>query len=533
MSELTDELDAPPPKGLAWGLWKRILGTAMRRRGPAAILIVAGVAIALIESFRPTLNAWLFDEAVTHGTSTRFWLYAGIWAGTALAFAFTVWIFIAAAGKLSAGLAFDLREHAFERLQQLPFGWFDRRPTGWLVSRLTSDCSKVSGIAPWVILDAFWATATVIGSAAFMIALDWRVALWMLTLLPILGVAAAVFQKRLLHSSRLVRRTNSRITVAFNESIAGVRTTKSLAREHESDAEFSALAAEMEAHSFRNGVQGSVFVPVVMSLSFLGVGIALWQGGMRVEVAGLTPGELIAFMQYALLFTWPMIDASQRVVDLLSAQAAAERVQSLIDAVPEIQDSPEVRARVEAASTVAAASAGRAAGAAGRNANAAIDGGAPRIRRITFEHVDFAYLAGQPVLRDFSLDVHAGESIALVGPTGAGKTTIVNLAGRFYEPTGGRILLDGVDMRERALAWHQGRLGVVQQSSWLRNASVMENIRYGRLDATDDEVLAAAHAVGADEFVARLDGNWKFVVGEGGERLSLASASSSAWRGRS
>jgi ATP-binding cassette subfamily B protein len=510
MSELQDELDAPPPRGIALGLWARIFRTAVRRRGPAIVLIVAGLAIALIESFRPTLNAWLFDEALQHGTTPRFWWLAGVWGGSAVAFAFTVWFFIAAAGRLSAGLAYDLRESAFERLQELPFSWFDRRPTGWLVSRLTSDCSKVSGIAPWVILDAFWATASVVGSAAFMLALDWRVALWMLMLLPLVGLAAAVFQRRLLHSSRLVRRTNSRITVAFNEGIAGVRTTKSLAREAESDREFGALAAEMEAHSYRNGVQGSVFVPVIMSLSFLGVAIALWRGGLRVEMGRLTPGELIAFMQYSLLFTWPMIDASQRVVDLLGAQAAAERVQGLVDAVPEIADSPAVAARVAAV---------RAAG--GPAPGQAPDGGAPRIRRITFEGVSFAYVPGEPVLRDFSLDVRAGESIALVGPTGAGKTTIVNLAGRFYEPTAGRILLDGVDMRERSLAWHQERLGVVQQNPWLRNASVLENIRYGRLDATDDEVVAAARAVGADEFVARLEGGWRFVVGEGGERLSL------------
>ncbi|MBL9140332.1 MAG: ABC transporter ATP-binding protein, partial [Phycisphaerae bacterium] len=509
MTELTDELDAPPPKGLALGLWKRIFATALRRRTPAITLSVSGVVIALVESFRPTLNAWLFDEAITHGTTTQFWWYAAAWAGTALLFALTVWVFISAAGRLSAGLAFDLRERAFERLQQLPFGWFDRRPTGWLVSRLTSDCSKVSGIAPWIILDTFWAFATIVGSAIFMVMLDWYVALWMLGLLPLLAIAAAVFQKRLLHSSRHVRRMNSKITVAFNESIAGVRTTKSLAREQESDREFSTLAAEMEHYSFRNGVQSSVFVPVVMSLSFLGVGIALWQGGVRVEVASLTPGELIAFMQYSLLFTWPMIDASQRVVDLLGAQAAAERVQSLIDSVPEIQDSPEVRARVLA---VRAEREDSGLPTAAASASRAFDGGAPRIRRITFENVSFAYVPGEPVLADFSLDVRAGESIALVGPTGAGKTTIVNLAGRFYEPTAGRILLDGVDMRERALSWHQGRLGVVQQSSWLRNASVMENIRYGRLDASDEEVLAAAHAVGADEFVARLDGGWKFVV---------------------
>ncbi len=510
MSAPQDDLDAPPPTGLALGLWRRIFGVALRRRRAAAILISAGVLIALIESFRPTLNARMFDEAVAHGTTPRFWWMVAAWGGMSAAFGASVWLFIGAAGRLSAGLAFDLRQDAFARLQQLPFAWFDRRPTGWLVSRLTSDCSKVSGIAPWVILDAFWATAIILGSATFMLIMEWRVAVWLLGLLPLLAVAAAVFQKRLLHSSRLVRRTNSRITASFNEAIAGVRTTKSLAREAESDAEFSRLAAEMEAHSFRNGVQSSVFVPVVMSMSFLGVAIALWRGGLRVEAGGLTPGELIAFMQYALLFTWPMIDASQRVVDLLGAQAAAERVQSLIDTVPEIQDSPQVRARVEAV---------RAAG--GPRDGEAIDGGAPRIRTITFDRVSFEYVVGEPVLKEFSLEVRAGESIALVGATGAGKTTIVNLAARFYEPTHGRILLDGVDMRERALAWHQGRLGVVPQHPWLRHVSVLENIRYGRLDAGDDEVRAAARAVGADEFVQRLEGGWDFVVGEGGERLSL------------
>ncbi|MFO0783082.1 MAG: ABC transporter ATP-binding protein [Phycisphaerales bacterium] len=510
MSALQDDLDGPPPKGLALGLWRRVLGTALKRREAAAILIGAGVAVAILESFRPTLNAWLFDEAATHGTTPRFWWLVAAWASTAVIFAVSVWAFIAAAGRLSAWLAFELRERAFDRLQTLPFAWFDRRPTGWLVSRLTSDCGKVSGIAPWVILDAFWATAVVGGSATFMLLLDWRVALWMMALLPILAFAAAFFQRRLLHSSRLMRRTNSRITASFNESIAGVRTTKSLAREAASDAEFQVLAGEMEEHSFRNAFQSSVFVPFVLSTSFLGVGIALWRGGLRVEVGGLTPGQLIAFMQYALLFTWPMIDASQRIVDLLGAQAAAERVQSLIDTVPEIQDSPAVRARVEAVAAAGGPAPGQ-----------ALDGGAPRIRTITFERVQFWYVPGEPVLQDFDLTVKAGETIALVGPTGAGKTTIVNLAGRFYEPTAGRILLDGVDMRERALAWHQGRLGVVQQSPWLRNVSILENLRYGRLDATEQEIMAAARAVGADEFIQRLEKQWHFVVGEGGERLSL------------
>ncbi|MFO0963405.1 MAG: ABC transporter ATP-binding protein [Phycisphaerales bacterium] len=508
MSAPQDDLDAPPPRTLAVGLWKRILARVLRHRSPLLWLIGPGLGIAVLESTRPMLNAAMIDEAIAHGMSARFWWLTAGWGAMALGFGVGVFLFIRAAGRLSAGLAFDLREAAFERLQELPFGYYDRRPTGWLVSRITGDCGKVSGIAPWVILDAFWATTVVSGSAICMLVLDWRIALWILGLFPVLAAAAFLFQSRLLHSSRLVRRTNSRITAFFGEAIAGVRTTKSLAREPAADAEFGALAGEMEAYSYRNAVQASVFVPVVTSISFLGVGLAIWRGGAAAQTGDLSPGSLVALMQYALLFTWPVIDASQRIVDLLSAQAAAERVQELIDTVPAIQDSPQVLERIEAARRE------------GRDAQAP-DGGAPRIERIRFEGVRFEYVPGEPVLQDFTLEVAAGETIALVGPTGAGKSTIVNLAARFYEPTGGRILLDGVDMRERPLAWHQGRFGVVQQSPWLRNVSVLENIRYGRLEASDEQVIAAARAVGAAEFVERLEGRWDFVVGEHGERLSL------------
>ena len=507
MSELQDDLDAPAPSRLAVGLWRRMLGTALQERRAAVTLVSAGVMIAAIESARPLLNAAMIDEAISNGMGTRFAWLAGFWGALALLFGLGVFLFIRAAGRISAGLAYTLREQAFARLQELQFGYFDRRPTGWLVSRITSDCGKVSGIAPWIILDTFWATTIVGGSAACMMWLDWHVARWMLLLLPMLAALAVAFQSRLLRSSRLVRRSNSRITAYFSEGIAGVRTTKSLAREAAADGEFAALAGEMEEHSIRNSFQAAVFVPVVTSASFLGVAIALWKGGVRVQAGEMTPGTLVAFMQYALLFTWPIIDASQRVVDLLSAQAAAERVQSLIDTVPEIKDSEAVRARIAAAGQAAPGT--------------AADGGAARIARITFENVGFEYVAGEPVLREFTLEARAGQTIAFVGPTGAGKSTVVNLAARFYEPTSGRILLDGVDMRERPLAWHQGRLGVVQQSPWLRNASILENIRYGRLDATDAEVQAAAAAVGADTFVAGLEGGWNFVVGEGGERLSL------------
>jgi ATP-binding cassette subfamily B protein len=264
----------------------------------------------------------------------------------------------------------------------------------------------------------------------------------------------------------------------------------------------------------RNALQSAVYLPLVIVVGSVGVGLALWQGGVLAARAndvgagaGLSLGSLIAFMQFAVLFSMPIQELARRFTDLQAAQAAAERVQSLLDTEPQIADAPEVRAAIEA--QLAHPRPGR-----------AIDGGDERIETVEFDDVTFAYKGGPPVLEHFDLAVRAGEMIALVGPTGGGKSTIVSLVARFYEPTAGAIRVNGVDYRTRGLHWLQSNLGVVLQTPHLFSGTVRENIRYGQLDATDAEVEAAARLVDAHEFIIGLDGGYDAEVGEGGARLS-------------
>jgi ATP-binding cassette, subfamily B, bacterial len=411
---------------------------------------------------------------------------------------------IVLAGRLASSVSHDLRRAGFARLQELSFSYFDRRPVGWLVSRLTSDCDRIANLLPWFSLDLVWGPSLALGIAVAMFTIDAQLALVVLLIVPPLVLVSLVFQRRLLQSSRLLRRANSRITASIGEAVMGVRTTKSFAREADALDEFSILVAESRAHALRNAIQGAVFLPIVSTIGAVGVGLALWQGGVRTE-GDLSLGTLVAFMQFAALFHQPIEDVARRLADLQGAQAAAERVQGLLDTEPEIGDSPEV---------VAAIARARAQGAA------TIDGGRAEIDEIEFRDVWFAYGEGPWVLR--GIDVHAarGQTIALVGETGGGKTTVVSLLARFYEPTRGEILLDGVDQRARSLQWLQSSIGVVLQTPHLFSGSILENIRYGRDGATDDEVIAAAKLAHADEFVMRLPAGYATAVGEGGARLS-------------
>jgi len=337
-----------------------------------------------------------------------------------------------------------------------------------------------------------------------MLVIDAGLALWVLTIVPPLAVVSVLFQRRLLASAREMRRTNARITAAFNEAVAGVRTTKTLVREDDALVEFQGLSGQARAHAIRNALQGAVYLPIVMSLGAVGVGFALWHGGVRLGDE-LSLGTLVAFMQFAGLFHMPIEDVARRLADLQGAQAAAERVQGLLDTEPEVQDGPDVVAAMQGAE---------------RGPGLAIDGLPARIREIEFRGVSFAYTPGQPVLREVDLHVRAGQTIALVGETGGGKTTLVALLARFYELHEGTILLDGVDHRRRSLQWLQSSIGVVLQTPHLFSGTIAENIRYGRLEATHDEVVRAARLARADRFIDRLADGYASEVGEGGARLS-------------
>lgn len=493
---------------LNFKLWWRILRHLKNHRRWAIIMAVSGVVLALVDAAMPLMIGMMIDEATTNGATSALLTLGLIFGGLMIVFAATVWFFILAGGRLATGVAFDLRAGCFARLQELPFSFFDVRPTGWLVSRVTSDCAKISDRMPWVLLDVFWGSTMLASIIGAMLWIDTGLALWTMLVIPPLLIVTLFFKQRMLESSRMMRRTNSAITAGYSESIAGARTTKSLGRESLNLGEFDGLADSMFGHSLRNALQAAVYLPLVAMLGAIGVGVALWQGGVRIEEeTGLTLGMLIAFMEYAILFSMPIQELSARLADLQSAQAAAERVQGLLDEVPAIRDTREVRARMQQQASE-------------KRNDRASDGGDPIIDVIDFENVNFHYKPEEPILRNFNLHVQRGETIALVGPTGAGKSTIVNLVARFYEPISGQICINGIDYRERSLHWLQSQLGIVQQTPHLFTGSIRQNIRYGRLDASDADIEDAAKRAGAHGFITALDKSWEFDVGDGGQRLS-------------
>ncbi len=499
------------------GLWRRVLTHARPYRGALAGLAASGTVLAGIDSFLPRVTAWVIDEATTVGVGPGLTRSCLVYLVLVVALAALVWYFIVMAGRSATGYAHDIRRAAFGRLQELSFSFYDKRPLGWLMARVTSDSGRLASMIPWFLLDLVWGTSLLLGISVMMLLLNWRLALLVMVIVPPLAVVSVIFQRKLLRSQRAVRRANSQITAAFNETIMGVRTTKALVREDESLSEFQVLSTAMYRHSVRNALQAAVYLPIVLTLGSAGVGLALWHGGLAVG-SGMSVGTLVAFMQYAALFYIPIQELAERFTQLQSAQASAERLQGLIDTEPEITDSPEVLAAIErrrdAAADPAIAEGERACG------RTAIDGAENEIRTIAFENVSFAYKEGERVLSGFSLRVHAGETIALVGATGSGKSTIVGLLCRFYEPTAGSITINGVDYRKRSLTWLQSNLGIVLQSPHLFSGSVRDNIRYGRLDATDAEVIEAAKLVNADAFISALDQGYDTDVGEGGGRLS-------------
>ena len=489
-------------------IWGKLLRHARPYRGHVIGMVIVAATMSTCDNLLPFVNRQVVDSATGQGAHVPLWQSALAYLGLTFGMAVSVWIFIRLAGRIATGLSHDIRKAAFEKLQQLSFSYYDRRPVGWLVARLTADSDRLARIIAWgslEVLVGFW----VVGIAAvLMFSVNWQLALIVMAVVPPLAVASLYFKRRLLSSQREIRKFNSRITAAYNEGIAGHRTTKSLVREDENAAEFREVTGRMFEASRRNALLASLYVPVVITLGNVTVALALWAGGGMAVVGTISIGTLVLFLSYGGHMTWPIAEIARVFSDMQAAQAAAERVLDLLETQPEIQDSPEVLERL---------------GQFQRNVRpegVALDGYSQAIGEIEFRGVHFAYQQGKPVLSDFSLRVAPGETIALVGPTGGGKTTLVSLLCRFYEPTAGEILLGGIDYRRRSLRWLQGNLGVVLQSPHLFKGTVRENIRYGRLEASDEEVEAVARLVGAHDFIAALEKGYDSEVGEAGGRLS-------------
>jgi ATP-binding cassette subfamily B protein len=324
----------------------------------------------------------------------------------------------------------------------------------------------------------------------------------------VLGWVSSKFQRRILTSARKVRATNSRITGSYNEAIMGVLTSKAFVREQANLDEFENLTDTMYGASVLNLTQGAVYVPIVITLASLATGLALAMGGMDLLGDAIAIGTLVAFMAYTRHFFDPIEQLGHWFAEMQMAQASAERILSLIEADPTIKDSPTVLTALAQHSDTP------------ERVNYAPDGGAAEIQEIDLRHVGFFYDPASPVLTDINLTVQRGETVAIVGPTGGGKSTLVNVICRFYEPTSGQVLIDGLDYRNRSLHWLQSNLGMVLQNAHVFSGSIMENIRYGNLAASDEEVMDAARLAGAHEFVMAFEDGYASETGEGGSRLS-------------
>ena len=483
-----------------FSIWRRLLKFARPYRRDLIAIIIAMAITAAADIALPLLTKYAIDTYIAgnslQGLPGFMAVYAVIFGiqGALVAF------FVRKASKVEMYVSYDIRKEGFKRLQQLSFSFYDHTPVGYMMARMTSDVNRLSETIGWSLTDVAWSICFVLGVAGAMLAMNWRLALLVLVVLPPLAVVSLYFQKKILHYHRIIRRTNSRITGAFNEGITGAKTSKTLVREQANLEEFQVLTKEMYRSSVKSATFSAIYMPIVMVLGSIGTALALWQGGNIALLTGF--GTLAAFLSYTTQFFDPVQQLARIFAELQSAQAAAERVMNLVETAPEITDSQGVEAIY---GDVFAPK---------RENWEKIEG------RVTFKHTGFAYQSGERVLEDFNLDVRPGERIALVGETGAGKSTIVNLLCRFYEPTEGQILIDGKDYRARSQLWLQSNLGYVLQSPHLFSGTIADNIRYGNRSASLEQVRRAARLVHADGFIEALEKGYDTQVGEGGNLLS-------------
>lgn len=490
-------------KSFQFSIWKRLFPFAKPYKKLLLLIIITNILISIVDVSLPLFQRYAVDNFIEKGTLDGLPVFIAAYLAVIILQVLSFVFYTLSAMKTEMRMGRDLKRACFVHLQTLSFSYYNTTPVGYILARVMSDTNKIAAITAWDLIDILWALSYVSFAFLSMAMLDLRLALMVMVIVPVIAVLTTYFQKRILFWNRKVRSINSRITGAFNEGIMGAKTSKTLVIEDKNTHEFSGLTEEMRNASVRAAGLNALYIPLVMLASSAATAIVLARGGNLVLEHGILIGTLSAFTTYAVSIFEPIQQMARVLANIIAVQPNIERVMGLLDQKPNIVDTPEVIEKY------------------GDSFHPKTENWEPIKGDIEFDDVSFRYPDGEEeVLSHFSLKIPAGTNVAIVGETGAGKSTLVNLACRFFEPTGGRILIDGKDYRERSQLWLHSRLGYVLQNPHLFSGTVMDNIRYGRLDATDEEVKQAAKAVSADTVVEHLENGYDSDVGEGGDKLS-------------
>jgi ABC-type multidrug transport system fused ATPase/permease subunit len=479
----------------SWRRTRRRIGTLARLTRPyklrTALSIVSLLAATATALAPPFLSKYAVDEGIRrHDLAALWWivaifLVAGLlnWAMSYAQTYLTGWV--------GERILADLRNSLFRHLQQLSLGFFERNRAGVIISRLTNDVEAIDQLVTDGVTSLVQNTLTLLGTAILLFVLDWRLALATLAVIPLMSVATAIFRVRSARAYRAVRERLGLVTATLAEDIAGMRVVQAFTREQASVRNFRAVSERYRDSNMQTVVLNGLYFPFVDLLSTFALAVVLGYGGHLYFNGSVTLGTLFAFLLYVQNFFDPVQQLSQLYNTFLSATAALDKIMEVMDEQPEVVDAPGADELPPVAGDVA------------------------------FEQVRFGYGDGPDVLHDLDLSVVAGTTVALVGHTGAGKSTIAKLLARFYDPRDGRVTIDGHDLRDVTQASLRRQLGIVPQEGFLFAGTVTENIAFGRPDASPDEVVRAAQAVGAHDFILRLEDGYETQLQERGSRLSL------------
>jgi len=464
------------------------------------VMVVLALSSSVMDVIMPLFQRYALDRFVRGGSMDTAAGFILLYIGALLFSAAVNYISCAQAITVEMRVNRDLRQRGFEHLQTLSFSYFNQNSVGYIHSRLMSDTGRIGALVSWTLIDSVWRISYLLGAICVMLWMNWRLTLLILAILPLLVVLFTVFQKKLIRVNREVREVNSRITGNFNEGITGAKTIKSLAIEEEMARRFTEETATMRRKSIRASRLRGLFGGTMNLASSIALAIVLWKGGY---IAAEQVGTFSVFMSYAQGMMEPLRWLVDIISDLITTQVNIERFTNLLAVQSDVVDPPEVTQKY------------------GDMLNPKKENWEELRGDIEFRDVTFMYPDGdENVLENFSLKIPFGTHLAIVGETGAGKSTLVNLVCRFYEPTSGQLLIDGRDARERSQLWLHSGIGYVLQTPHLFSGTVRENLLMGKEDAAEEEIQAAIRAVSADEVVARLEKGLDTDVGEGGDLLS-------------